>query len=71
MDYCEKLFWECYQRTGQVERRAYLIEANGRHNVIKKSIMLELNPELTFHVSVENLGEKSGSRISKGLQGIQ
>ena len=48
-----------------------MIEANGRHNVIKKSIMLELNPELTFHVSVENLGEKSGSRISKGLQGIQ
>ena len=50
-----------------MERRAHLIEAKGRHNVIKKYTMLELNPELTFHVSVENLGENSGSRISKGL----
>lgn len=67
MDYCEELFWECDQRTGQMERRAYLIEEKGRHNVITKSTMLELNPELTFHVSVENLGEKSDSRKSKGL----
>lgn len=52
-DYCAELFWGCDQRIGHMERSAYFNEGKGRHHIMKRSTLLELNPKLTFHRSME------------------
>lgn len=52
-DYCEELFWGCDQRIGHMERSAYFTEGKGRHHSMKRSTLLELNPKVTFHMSME------------------